>query len=561
MKKIDTSVLDRAIIFATKAHADVERRGKGFPYIVHPMEAAAICATMTDDQDILAAAMLHDVIEDTEYTYEDIKREFGERIAELVKLESEVMPEGLTEEESWHMRKQQAMDRIKGGTRDSKMVALGDKLSNMRAIKRDYDEQGDAIWNIFHAKDVESHEWHYRGLADSLRELEDTEAFKEFEKLIDDVFLRANMEFSYKIEGQKVYFKGIPDKEDIENVFAELTTGIDYIFDFMHVGSITFAGMRALRDGKRKGYRFVINSARYNVAIQFFDTGLDSEISISRKAAEVDINHWEKFGGGYAAVSLNSRDGDAMLKLYEPAYSVDEVYDEQRMSSLLVRLGLDVPLVGGVVNSEERYGVAFERIKNKKSFARACSENPERIREYAEKFADMAKVLHSTKCDTTKFVSMNSVKIAQVERTEGYTAEEKEKIIGFINSIEEVPYCVHGDFHHGNVLIADDMEVFIDLGEFAYGDPRYDIGSFMYQTYGLPEEQIMKLFHMTRAQVIEFWETFAYKYYGFATEKELRAKEEELKPFGAIFTVRTAAKFGLIERRKENIQKWLLDRI
>ena len=70
---MDTSLLDRAIVFAVQCHSGVERRGKGFPYIVHPMEAMAIAATMTDDQEILAAAALHDVVEDTDVTLDDLK--------------------------------------------------------------------------------------------------------------------------------------------------------------------------------------------------------------------------------------------------------------------------------------------------------------------------------------------------------------------------------------------------------------------------------------------------------------------------------------------------------
>ena len=58
---LDTSLLDRAIIFAVKAHAGTERRGKGFPYIVHPMEAMEIVSTITSDQELLAAAVLHAV--------------------------------------------------------------------------------------------------------------------------------------------------------------------------------------------------------------------------------------------------------------------------------------------------------------------------------------------------------------------------------------------------------------------------------------------------------------------------------------------------------------------
>ena len=186
---LDTDLLDRAILFAVKAHAGTERRGKGFPYIVHPMEAMGIVATMTADQELLAAAALHDTVEDTDVTVELLREEFGDRIADLVAIESDVMDEGVSEEESWRARKEAGIRRLARAGRDAKIVALGDKLSNMRAIARDYAMKGDALWNIFHAKDPKDHEWHYRGLAASLSELKDTFAYKEFVSLIDQVFV------------------------------------------------------------------------------------------------------------------------------------------------------------------------------------------------------------------------------------------------------------------------------------------------------------------------------------------------------------------------------------
>ena len=187
-KALNTELLDRAIIFAVRAHAGTERRGKGFPYIVHPMEAVEIVATMTDDPELLAAAVLHDTVEDTDVTIEQIAAEFGERVASLVASESDEPHEKGDSLDNWRARKQAAIDRIAAASHDAKIVALGDKLSNMRAIARDYAVQGDALWTIFHSKDRKDHEWHYRGLADSLRELESTFAYQEFEHLIKHVF-------------------------------------------------------------------------------------------------------------------------------------------------------------------------------------------------------------------------------------------------------------------------------------------------------------------------------------------------------------------------------------
>lgn len=185
---MDTDLLDRAIVFAVRAHHNSERRGKGFPYIVHPMEAVEIVATITSDQELLAAAALHDTIEDTDVTMEQICAEFGDRIANLVQTESDPVVEGVGEAESWCDRKQAAIDRLAAASHDAKIVAMGDKLSNMRAIWRDYQIKGDELWKIFHVTDKTLHEWHYRGLAASLSELNDTFAYKEFVRLIDEVF-------------------------------------------------------------------------------------------------------------------------------------------------------------------------------------------------------------------------------------------------------------------------------------------------------------------------------------------------------------------------------------
>lgn len=189
---LDTALVDKAIIFATRAHANTERRSKGYPYVIHAMEAMSIVATMTPDPELLAASVLHDTVEDTEVTIEDIRREFGDRVAKLVEMESDKNVEGVSEEASWHSRKQATIDRLAAASKDAKMVALGDKLSNMRAISRDWDVSGDELWKIFHTKDKSEHEWHYRGLAESLKELSGTFAYNEFISLIDHVFPKNN---------------------------------------------------------------------------------------------------------------------------------------------------------------------------------------------------------------------------------------------------------------------------------------------------------------------------------------------------------------------------------
>ena len=191
---MNTLLVDRAIIFATKAHHDTERRGKGFPYIIHPLEAMTIVATMTNDSEMLAAAVLHDTIEDTDATFDDIKREFGERVAFLVANETDVKQAPDGQKLPWKDRKQRDLDNLRNASREVKIIALGDKLSNMRAIARDYHTLGDSLWQMFHIKDKATHAWRYRSLRDALGELSDTFAFQEFDRLVNDTFGQADTE-------------------------------------------------------------------------------------------------------------------------------------------------------------------------------------------------------------------------------------------------------------------------------------------------------------------------------------------------------------------------------
>lgn len=182
---LETSFFDKAVKFAVDAHSGTERRAKGYPYIIHPMEAAAIVASMTTDQEMLAAAVLHDTVEDTDVTLEQIRELFGDRVAALVQHETAPLDRSLT----WRERKTIQVEKLKSAPLDSKIVALGDKLSNIQGIALDYRQIGDEVWSRFHAPNGKSDvEWYYRSLAEALSELSNTIAYQEFVSMMEEVF-------------------------------------------------------------------------------------------------------------------------------------------------------------------------------------------------------------------------------------------------------------------------------------------------------------------------------------------------------------------------------------
>ena len=183
------TLVDEAIIFATQAHSGKFRKGTTIPYIFHPMEAAAIVASMTDDLEIIAAAVLHDTVEDAHKSVDEIAKKFGQRVAELVSSESENKREDLPAADTWTIRKTETIDALKAEQDIAvKMVTLGDKLSNIRAIYRDQLTLGDQLWERFNQHDPKMHAWYYRAIADVTSELKQFPAWQEYSLLVEKVF-------------------------------------------------------------------------------------------------------------------------------------------------------------------------------------------------------------------------------------------------------------------------------------------------------------------------------------------------------------------------------------
>ena len=190
----DCARVGEAIRFAVDAHEGQLRKGTTLPYIVHPMEVLGILAAMGADAELLMAGALHDCIEDGKLPYEeglrpvtrkDIAERFGERVAALVAAHSE------DKSLSWDERKTIALNELAEAAPDLQKMVLADKLSNMRAIARDYKAIRDALWARFQApKDKQA--WYYAGGVDALRSLASDEKaaplYEEFRALVREVF-------------------------------------------------------------------------------------------------------------------------------------------------------------------------------------------------------------------------------------------------------------------------------------------------------------------------------------------------------------------------------------
>ena len=184
-----TDIVSEAIVFSAKAHDGMRRRKSDVPYIMHPMEVGAIVSTMTDSQEVIAASVLHDVVEDAGVTLAEIGENFGERVMMLVASETENKREDLPPEETWRIRKEESLEKLKNAEDIGvPMMWLGDKLSNIRSIYRDFKVEGADVWKHFHQSDVNVQAWYYRSIMKYTERLSGTEAWNEYKALVEQLF-------------------------------------------------------------------------------------------------------------------------------------------------------------------------------------------------------------------------------------------------------------------------------------------------------------------------------------------------------------------------------------
>ena len=175
-------MVDEAVAFAMKAHEGTFRKGTKVPYIVHPLETAVIVSMMSEDEELVCAALLHDVVEDAGVSEQQLETLFGQRVTAFV------MEETVDKTKSWKERKAATLKHLETASRESKILVLGDKLSNLRCTARDHMVIGEAIWDRFNEKRRSEHAWYYNGVAERIRELSEYPACQEYFGLCRKVF-------------------------------------------------------------------------------------------------------------------------------------------------------------------------------------------------------------------------------------------------------------------------------------------------------------------------------------------------------------------------------------
>ncbi len=177
--------IEQAIRAAAVLHKNQLRKGSmPFPYITHLMATAFTLMDYTDDEDVVIAALLHDTLEDTDYTLDELHEDFGGRVSELVEALTE--PQSTPEKRlSWSDKKQQYVKQLKKAPKEAVLIAAADKMHNLRTIVEDYHDHPERFAQDF-GNNFEERLIAYKEIANVINSRLDGPVLAEFNHVFEE---------------------------------------------------------------------------------------------------------------------------------------------------------------------------------------------------------------------------------------------------------------------------------------------------------------------------------------------------------------------------------------
>ena len=253
------------------------------------------------------------------------------------------------------------------------------------------------------------------------------------------------------------------------------------------------------------------------------------------EAIKINLEDYVHSGEGANGESFDHRtDPSIMMKLYNPG-KIQQPLDEMLMARKVFDLGIPTPEPGDYVTDGVRYGIRFRRIEGKISYSRATGQHPENVARYAQEFAAMCRDLHRVHVNTALFENVKDRNLRLLEENPFFTPAQKDAVGRFIADSPDTDTAIHGDLQFSNAIFVGEKRYFIDLGDFCYGYPLFDVGMVYLCCCISDEAFIRETFHMPKSLSVRFWEEFAPAYFG--SDRPLKDIEEEIRPYAGLKTL------------------------
>lgn len=255
---------------------------------------------------------------------------------------------------------------------------------------------------------------------------------------------------------------------------------------------------------------------------------------MSEKYEHICLDDYIQSGEGGTALSYSHKDGKTLAKLFMAGMGAETAEREFLVNRTVYEMGIPTPRPIRLVTDGTRFGAEYELVPGKRSFARIISQEPEQLEPLSVRFAHLARRIHDTPADTTRLPSMKDLIRAQIVRYTDVPGDVREKALQFLETVPDTPTCLHGDLHIGNIITDGNRTLWIDVGDFAYGVPEWDLCMMFYSSNYLSEQRAMGIFHLPIEVLRQHWAVFAKTYYGIDDQEELRKREQAFLPYYAV---------------------------
>lgn len=283
---------------------------------------------------------------------------------------------------------------------------------------------------------------------------------------------------------------------------------------------------------------------------------------MNEEIERINLDDYIQTGEGGTALTYNNKNGKTLAKLFLPGIAANTCEQEFRINQVVYESGIPTPKPIRLITDGTRFGAEYELISPKRSFTRIISQEPDKLVTYSERFAVLARQIHETPADTKRLPDMKEKVGYWIDQCQGLPDAFKERFRKFLDTVPSTPYCLHGDLHIGNIITDGKRDLWIDVGDFAYGVPQWDLGMMYHATHFLTPERADNLFHLDPPTLKAHWDAFAPAYYGTDAEDELEAEVKKLYPYAAakiiyVLSRLTNGRYPISEPLLQKIDKYL----
>jgi len=245
----------------------------------------------------------------------------------------------------------------------------------------------------------------------------------------------------------------------------------------------------------------------------------------------INLDDYIQTGEGGTAITYNHRNGRTLAKLFTPGYAAETARREFLVNRLVFDMGLPTPEPIRLITDGTRYGAEYELIVGKRSFTRIISQEPGQLEPLSLLFARLSRELHATKADTARLPDMRSLVRDAVVRFESLPQNLKVLLLDALDALPSADTCLHGDLHIGNIITDGKRNLWIDVGDFAYGRPEWDLAMMYYAEKHISEERAQSIFHLGLDTLAKHWDVFSKAYWNTENPEELEAHVKGLGPY------------------------------